>query len=32
METVNRHVLTRQDHECVAAAVDTDWLVMAELA
>ena len=29
-ETVNRHVPTHQDLESVAAAVDTDWLVMAE--
>ena len=32
METVPRHVPTHQDLESVAAAVDTDWLVMAEHA
>ena len=30
MEAVNRHVPTHQDLESVAAAVDTDWIVMAE--
>ena len=30
MEAVHRHVPTHQDLECVAAGVDTHWLVMAE--
>ena len=30
MEAVHRHVPTHQDLECVAAGVDTYWLVMTE--
>ena len=32
MEAVHRHVPTHQDLECVAAIVDSHWLVMAERA
>ena len=31
MEAVHRCVPTHKDHECVAAGLGTDWIVMAGL-